>query len=216
MEVGLFVLGILVGVGLTWYLLERYRQDETAEREAQFNARVTALQKEIQESDSALAETKDRLIALQMEHRAAEARAKPMDAEIAQAKRAAEQAIEQEMRQREVNAQLQNELHALQRGAKPAPPATRKPAPVPQPPAAPAPEVKPPAKPATKGGDDLTVIKGVGKVIEKKLHELGITSFGQIAAMTPDEVHKVNEAIEFPGRVEREKWIEQARELTGT
>ena len=39
MEVGLFVLGVLVGVGLTRYLLERYRRDETAEREAHFNAR---------------------------------------------------------------------------------------------------------------------------------------------------------------------------------
>ena len=50
-------------------------------------------------------------------------------------------------------------------------------------------------------------------MIEKKLHELGIRSFGQIAALTPDEVKRVNEAIEFPGRVEREHWIEQAREL---
>ncbi len=50
-------------------------------------------------------------------------------------------------------------------------------------------------------------------MIEKKLHELGITSFRQIAAMTPDEVTKVNEAIEFPGRVERENWVSQAREL---
>ena len=39
MEVGLFVLGILVGVGLTWYLLERYQNDEAAAREASFNAR---------------------------------------------------------------------------------------------------------------------------------------------------------------------------------
>ena len=118
MEVGLFVLGVLVGVGLTWYLLERYRRDETAEREANFNARLAALQNEIRESDSALAETKDRLIALQMEHRAADARAKPLEAELAQAKRAAEQAIEQEMKQRQLNAELQDELAALKRGAR--------------------------------------------------------------------------------------------------
>jgi predicted flap endonuclease-1-like 5' DNA nuclease len=203
MEVGLFVLGVLVGVGLTWYLLERYRRDETAEREANFNARVAALQDEIRESDAALAETKDRLISLQMEHRAAEARAKPMDAEIAQAKRAAEQAIEQEMRQRELNAQLQDELAALKRarGGKDTALAAK------------AAEPAPASKAAAKGPDDLTVIKGIGKVIERKLHELGISSFSQLAAMTPDEVHKVNEAIEFPGRVERENWIEQARQL---
>ena len=208
MEVGLFVLGVLVGVGLTWYLLERYRRDETAEREAHFIARVAVLQNEIRESDSALAETKDRLIAMQMEHRAADARAKPLEAEVAQAKRAAEQATEQEMKQRQLNAELQDELVALKRGAR-----GGKPAPSPVKPAEPAPAPKPDEVATTTGADDLTVIKGIGKVIEKKLHELGITSFSQIAAMTPDEAHKVNQAIEFPGRVERENWIEQDRQL---
>ena len=93
MEVGLFVLGILVGVGLAWYLLDRYQRDESEAREANHHARVTALQDEIRESDSALAETKDRLIALQMEHRTADARAKSLEADAAQAKRAAEQAV---------------------------------------------------------------------------------------------------------------------------
>ena len=198
MEVGLFVLGILVGVGLTWYLLERYRRDETLEREANFNAKLANLHEELRQSDAALAETKDRLIALQMEHRALEARAKPLEAELAQAKRAAEQAIEQEMRQRELAARLQDEIDARKRsrGAKsPAEPSAS------------------PADGATPAHDDLTVIRGIGKVIEKKLHELGITSFRQLAAMTPDEVRRVNEALDFPGRVEREQWVEQAREL---
>lgn len=202
MEVGLFVLGVLVGVGVTWYLLERARQEETVAREANFNARVAALQDEIRESDAALAETKDRLIALQMEYRATDARAKPLEAELAQAKRAAEQAIEQEMRQREVNARLQDEMAALKRGGTP-PPVAAKPAAAP----------KPATRQTVPGQDDLTAIKGVGKVIEKRLHELGIKTFGQIAALTAEEVHKINEAIEFPGRVERENWVEQARAL---
>jgi predicted flap endonuclease-1-like 5' DNA nuclease len=200
MEVGLFVLGVLVGVGLTWYLLERYRRDETQEREANFNSRLAMLQEELRQSDAALGETKDRLIALQMEHRATEARARPLDAELAQAKRAAEQAIEQEMKQRQLVAELQDRLAETKPVVK---------APTPQP--VPATPVTP-ANPAPKA-DDLTAIRGIGKVIEKKLHDLGIRSFGQIAALTPDEVKRVNDAIEFPGRVEREHWIEQAREL---
>jgi hypothetical protein len=142
MEVGLFVLGILVGVGLTWYLLERYRRDESEAREANFNARVAALQDEIRQSDSALAETKDRLILLQMEQRTAEARAKPLEAEAAQAKRAAEQAIEQEMKLRQLVAQLQDELAASKRepDAGPAAAAPTTPAPEPSPaPSRPAP-----------------------------------------------------------------------------
>lgn len=198
MEVGLFVLGILVGVGLAWYLLERYRREEAQQREANFNSRLAALQDELRESDSALAETKERLIALQMEFRATEARAKPLEAELAQAKRAAEQATELEMRQRRLVAELQERLA----GDRPEPPVAA--------PARPAEPSQPAARPKA---DDLTAIRGIGKVIEKKLHQLGITSFGQIAALGPEEVRRVNDAIEFPGRVERERWIEQAREL---
>ena len=197
MEVGLFVLGVLVGVGLAWYLLERFRHEEAQAREANFNARVAALQEELRESDSALAETKERLIGLQMEFRATEAKSKPLEAELVQAKRAAEQAIEQEMKQRRLLAELQERLAGD----------------TPEPAAPPQPEETQAQPAASTKADDLTAIRGIGKVIEKKLHQMGIISFGQIAALTPAEVRRVNEAIEFPGRVERERWVEQAREL---
>ena len=67
---------------------------------------------------------------------------------------------------------------------------------------------------AAQGADDLTRIKGIGRVIERRLHELGITSFRQLAELSPTEVRRINEALEFPGRVERERWIEQARSLS--
>ena len=201
MEVGLFVFGMLVGIGLTWFLLGRAMADEQNARDGAAQARIAALQNELAESDAALNETKDRLIAVQLDARAVEAKASPLQAELAQAKRAAEQAMEQEMRQRELTAQLRDELAALKRGSAPKA----------------APRKAPEPAPAVDGAkaDDLTVIKGIGKVIEKKLHEMGITSFRQIAAMTPEDAHRVNEAIEFPGRVEREHWIEQARTLSG-
>ena len=34
MEVGLIVLGVLIGIGLTWYLQDRYRKDDALGREA--------------------------------------------------------------------------------------------------------------------------------------------------------------------------------------
>ncbi|MFL5334105.1 MAG: hypothetical protein ACJ8H8_13205 [Geminicoccaceae bacterium] len=208
MEVGLFVLGILVGVGLTWYLLERYQRDESETREANFSARVAALQDELRQSDSALAETKDRLIALQMEHRTADARTKSLEADAAQAKRAAQQAVEQEMRQRQLVAALQDELAALKRepSGRPAS-ATESPAQegAPSAPAAPA--------SAARAADDLTEIKGIGKVIERRLHQLGVTSFRQLAELSQDEAKRINDAIDFPGRIEREHWIYQARTL---
>jgi len=63
--------------------------------------------------------------------------------------------------------------------------------------------------------DDLQVIKGIGPFIEEKLNALGIYMFVQIARMTPELEEEVNVAIEFfPGRVKRDEWVKQAKELT--
>jgi hypothetical protein len=110
MEVGLFILGILIGVGLTWYLQERYRKDDAQEREANFQSRLAVMQNEVRESDAALAETKERLIALQMEQRVHEARTKPLEAELAEARRVAERAQTELAEQRESLAALRDEL----------------------------------------------------------------------------------------------------------
>ena len=62
--------------------------------------------------------------------------------------------------------------------------------------------------------DDLQTIKGVGPFIEEKLNALGITTFRQVANMTPELEDQVNTAIEFfPGRVRRDKWAKQAEEF---
>jgi predicted flap endonuclease-1-like 5' DNA nuclease len=62
--------------------------------------------------------------------------------------------------------------------------------------------------------DDLLIIKGIGPFIEGKLHALGIYTFRQIANFNTDDITKVNEAIEvFAGRIERERWVDQARDF---
>ena len=61
--------------------------------------------------------------------------------------------------------------------------------------------------------DDLKKISGVGPVLEEKLNALGITKFAQIAAFSEEEVAKVDEVLNFKGRIAREDWISQAREL---
>ncbi len=51
---------------------------------------------------------------------------------------------------------------------------------------------------APKGEKDkLTDIKGIGPVAEKQLNEQGITTFAQIAALTKDEIVKVDEYMPF-------------------
>ncbi len=62
-------------------------------------------------------------------------------------------------------------------------------------------------------GDDLKELSGVGPALEKKLHEAGVTTFAQIAAWTEDDVAAMDEKLSFKGRIEREGWIEQAKEL---
>ncbi|SNR61564.1 50S ribosomal protein L21 [Puniceibacterium sediminis] len=66
---------------------------------------------------------------------------------------------------------------------------------------------------AAAGGDDLKVLSGVGPALEKKLHDAGITTYAQIAAWTDADVEKFGELLSFKGRIEREGWIEQAKDL---
>jgi len=80
-------------------------------------------------------------------------------------------------------------------------------------PAKKAPAKKTPAKKTAEKGDDLTLIAGVGPVIAKKLDGLGITTWKQVAALTPKKVAEIDEQLNFKGRIEREEWIEQAKDL---
>ncbi len=61
--------------------------------------------------------------------------------------------------------------------------------------------------------DDLTKISGVGEVLVEKLNKLGVTKFEQIAAWSDDDIAKVDDALSFKGRIERDDWISQATKL---
>jgi large subunit ribosomal protein L21 len=63
------------------------------------------------------------------------------------------------------------------------------------------------------GADDLKQLSGVGPALEKKLHAAGVTTFAQIAAWTDADVAAMDEQLSFKGRIEREGWIDQAKEL---
>jgi predicted flap endonuclease-1-like 5' DNA nuclease len=62
--------------------------------------------------------------------------------------------------------------------------------------------------------DDLTKISGIGGWIKEKLNVLDIYTFKQISNFNSEDVAAVTEAIEyFPGRIERDEWVLQAKEL---
>ena len=64
----------------------------------------------------------------------------------------------------------------------------------------------------TTVSDDLKQLSGVGPALEKKLHAAGVKSFEQIAAWSAKDVEAINEKISSKGRVEKEGWIDQAKE----
>ena len=76
-----------------------------------------------------------------------------------------------------------------------------------------APKAKAAPAAASGEGDDLTQLSGVGPALLKKLNAAGITTFAQIAAWTEADVAEFDEKLSFKGRIEREGWIAQAKEL---
>lgn len=88
-------------------------------------------------------------------------------------------------------------------------------------PAASAPAEKAPADKAASAAaasqdaaDDLKKLSGVGPALEKKLHENGVTSFAQIAGWSEADVADMDDKLSFKGRIDREGWVAQAKELT--
>lgn len=61
--------------------------------------------------------------------------------------------------------------------------------------------------------DDLKRISGIGPSNEKKLNTFGVYHFDQIANWTTAQAEWIGKELSFPGRIEREDWIEQAKVL---
>jgi len=61
---------------------------------------------------------------------------------------------------------------------------------------------------------DLTRINGIGPYIEQKLNEIGIYNYQQISRFKDEDIRVLTELIDFfPGRIERDNWVEQADDL---
>jgi predicted flap endonuclease-1-like 5' DNA nuclease len=95
----------------------------------------------------------------------------------------------------------------------------------PSPPQTPQPQSASPKAPVREGSrnllthpahgqpDDLTQIKGLPKVLEHTLHEVGVFYFWQIAEWSPEDVEYIDSQLEdFEGRIEAD-WVSQAGEL---
>lgn len=220
-----FMLGILLGALLVWLVISRRQAEQVQVLESSWRQKARHLAEEIGGADQAHEETKVRLRdaqaalaqARETEQRLARerdeavARTDELERHLDEARAALGQAkARAEHVEREFKRAHEAELHARQalddERTKPqagGSAAVSRPAAIADLP------------PAPHGvADDLTAIKGVGPVLARRLHELGITSFAQLAALTPDQARMIDDVVDFPGRVERERWIEQARELS--
>ncbi len=60
--------------------------------------------------------------------------------------------------------------------------------------------------------DDLTAIKGIGRIYQWKLRDGGINSYAQLAQTTPE---RIREILNVPAwrKIDPDSWIEQAKAL---
>lgn len=62
--------------------------------------------------------------------------------------------------------------------------------------------------------NDLKLIAGIGPGLEKKLNAAGIQNYAQIAALTPQAIQELERTVvKFSGRITRDDWIAQAKQL---
>lgn len=97
-----------------------------------------------------------------------------------------------------------------------APQAQQQPTPAPEAQATPAPRPEPPAQPTAEPSrpaapDDLTVIKGIGPVVQDKLRALGISSFAELARADPDHLFDQLKGAQPVSKARIQEWIEAAR-----
>jgi predicted flap endonuclease-1-like 5' DNA nuclease len=217
----MFIVGIIVGVIAAWWFFERRDASSRATLEEGWKKKLAHVEQEVRRADAAHDETKERLRLCQQEKVALEATppaaaapaplvtekapppapAVPAEVErLAQARRRVDAKLAQLPAGSSARKRLMAERAALDGGeAK----------------AAPAPNPVQLFTPPADAPDDLEKIRGIGPVLRQKLNDLGITTFSQIAALTPADIERIDEMLDFKGRIEREDWIGQARALGG-
>lgn len=65
------------------------------------------------------------------------------------------------------------------------------------------------APPSPAPADDLEVITGIGPVTARRFKDAGITTYSQLATLTPEELQEISDT----GRWDPADWIEEAMKL---
>jgi predicted flap endonuclease-1-like 5' DNA nuclease len=173
-----------VGGGAVFFLVTRQSDLRVAEAETRVAKDLEQARKDALDADLAHRETKERLIALQLEYQALSAQQTAASSEEASSVPAAsgdEQSLAASAERPVASGGIGSGIS--------------------------------PETGSTAGSRDLKRVKGIGPAIERRLNELGVNSLADLAALSPADVDRINARLDFPGRIQREHWIEQAKAL---
>ncbi|MEO0345659.1 MAG: helix-hairpin-helix domain-containing protein [Pseudomonadota bacterium] len=96
---------------------------------------------------------------------------------------------------------------------------TRDEVPTPEPDSAPTPapvaEEASPDDTARGRSEDLRLVSGIGPAMKRELAAHGIRTLSELAGLDDTRIDKLDGALRFPGRIRRDRWVEQARKLIG-
>jgi predicted flap endonuclease-1-like 5' DNA nuclease len=219
-----FVVGVIVGVIAAWWFFERRDAQSREAMEAGWKKKLDHVEAEVRRADAAHEETKERLRQLQQERlpapteKAGAAEPAPTPpapgptpvapgpagsaTPLGEAERAAQarRRIDAKLAQLPAGSSARRRLLAERAaldgsGQEQGEPTQKLFTPPPEPP------------------DDLERIRGIGPVLRQQLNKLGITTFAQLAAFSDKEITRLDEVLDFKGRVAREGWVEQAKAL---
>ena len=78
-------------------------------------------------------------------------------------------------------------------------------------------DLEPKAKPAKAAKpevvDDISLISGIGPVLKDKMTEAGFGTLASISKLKKADIAKLDEELSLGGRIERDEWVAQAKEL---
>ena len=212
-----FVIGAIVGVVGAWWFFERRDAQSRETMEAGWKKKLDHVEAEVRRADAAHDETKELLRQFQQERLPAptertETASAPTP--VAPSPAPGEAALDEAERFAQARRRIDAKLAQLPAGSSARQrllaeraalaPSDGKPASAPE---------RQLFTPPAEAPDDLERIRGVGPVLRQRLNRLGITTFAQIAAFTDDDLARVDEVLDFRGRIAREGWIEQAKAL---
>ena len=61
--------------------------------------------------------------------------------------------------------------------------------------------------------DDISLISGIGPVLKDKMTEAGFGTLASISKLKKADIAKLDEELSLGGRIERDEWVAQAKEL---